>query len=287
MDLTRRTAIVSTSAAVVASAAVPAFGQPAPWQARHGLGATQYQAAFDELAGQGYRLIHVDGYDVAGAPQFAAIWDQSPGPPWVAHHNLTSDQYQQTFDQLGAQGYRLAKVSGYANAGAANYAAIWVQASGPAWQARHAMTSDQYQQMFDQLTGQGYRPTWVSGYAVAGAPWFAAIFDTGPGPVFLARHGLDSTGYQTAFDQAVAQGYRPRHVSGYSLADVPYFAAIWEYGQGPAWQAKHNLTGDQYQQALDGFAKQGMRLMDVSGYGIGPQAYYAAIWVEDYGAPPP
>lgn len=48
------------------------------------------------------------------------------------------------------------------------YAALWAKGPGPAWQARHGLTGAQYQQTFDQLVGQGYRPVDVSGYEVAG-----------------------------------------------------------------------------------------------------------------------
>jgi len=48
----------------------------------------------------------------------------------------------------------------------ANYAAIFEQRGGPAWEARHGLTSDQYQQTFNQLVGQGYRLVDVSGYEV-------------------------------------------------------------------------------------------------------------------------
>ncbi|MEH2020860.1 MAG: hypothetical protein V7K74_25635, partial [Nostoc sp.] len=33
------------------------------------------------------------------------------------------------------------------------YAAIWVKSGGPAWQARHGLTSAQYQATFDKLVG--------------------------------------------------------------------------------------------------------------------------------------
>jgi hypothetical protein len=33
----------------------------AQWQARHGLTSEQYQATFDDLANQGYRLVQVSG----------------------------------------------------------------------------------------------------------------------------------------------------------------------------------------------------------------------------------
>ena len=127
------------------------------WQARSGLTSAQYQTTFDQLVSQGYRLVDVSGYDVNGQDRYAAIWVKSAGPAWQARSGLTSAQYQATFDQLVGQGYRLVHVSGYSVNGQDRYAAIWEQSSGPAWQARHGLTSAEYQATFDQLVGQGYR----------------------------------------------------------------------------------------------------------------------------------
>ena len=44
------------------------------WQARHGLTAAEYQAAFDQLRATGYRLELVNGCTAGGRDHFAAIW---------------------------------------------------------------------------------------------------------------------------------------------------------------------------------------------------------------------
>lgn len=44
------------------------------------------------------------------------------------------------------------------------------------------------------------------------------------------------------------------------------------------WVARHGLTPAQYQNAFDDFAKQGFRLVSISGYVLNGQVQYAAIW---------
>jgi cytochrome c biogenesis factor len=83
------------------------------WVARHGMTSAQYQAEFDKYIGQGYRLVQVSGYGVNGRDLYAAIWDKSSSPAWVARHGMTSAQYQAEFDKYVAQGYHLVDVSGY------------------------------------------------------------------------------------------------------------------------------------------------------------------------------
>src|SRR5262249_31899248 len=146
------------------------------WEAHHRQTAAQYQATFNTLVGQGYRPICVSGYAIGGQDYYASIFEKSGGPAWQARHGLTSAQYQATFDQLAALGYRVVRVSGYAVSGQARYAAIW-EKSPATWQARHDVPGWQYQSVFNDLTGQGYRPVCVSGFGISGQDYYAAIFE--------------------------------------------------------------------------------------------------------------
>jgi hypothetical protein len=148
------------------------------WAARHGLTAAQYQAAFNEFTGQGYALDWVSGYLDGGQDRYAAIWRKmTNAPAWQARHGLTADQYQAFFNDMTAQGFKPAVVCGYSDGGQARYAAIFRKIAGaPAWQARHGLTSAQYQTTFDQLVAQGYRLELVNGYTVGGQDRFAAVW---------------------------------------------------------------------------------------------------------------
>ena len=49
----------------------------------------QYQATFDALVQQGFRLTCVSGYAENGEARYAAIWEQRGGPDWQARHGLS------------------------------------------------------------------------------------------------------------------------------------------------------------------------------------------------------
>jgi hypothetical protein len=201
-------------------------GGPA-WEARHGMESGLYQTEFDNWTKKGFRLTLVSGYSAPqGPPHFAAIWQKKSGPAWYARHGMSSTQYQQEFDQANQKGYRLTWVSGYGVGGQAYYAAIFEKKTGPAYVARHGLTSKEYQTVFDQLTKQGYRLLLVDGYTVNGQDLYAAIFEMSKGPVYVTHHGMTSTDYQTKFNQYVSQGYRLTLVSGYGDKEARY-AAIW------------------------------------------------------------
>jgi hypothetical protein len=254
-------------------AAIFEKGDGSAWEARHGIDGNTYQATFDSLVRQGFRLTYVNGYSEGRGARFNAIWEKRGGPAWQARHGLTAQQYQATFDSLVQQGFRLATVSGYAENGQARYAALWEQRAGPAWQARHGMSRAQYQQAFDDMMRQGFILTHVSAYRVNVDVLFAAIWERQDGVTMEARHGLTSSAYQRTFDQQVAAGRKLTCVSGYSDTGIARYAAIWRQQAPGPWQAHHGLTAVGYQQAFDDLRAQGFRPVQVSGYGDG---FYAA-----------
>jgi Bacterial tandem repeat domain 1 len=254
------------------------------FQARHNLTGTQYQTEFDRLAGQGYRLVDVSGYQDGGAVRYTGIWDQAPGPAWAARHGVTGAQYQAAFDELGAQGFRPVRINGFSDGNQARFAAIWEPATAP-WAARHGMTGAEYQAEFERMGAQGFRLVDVSSYRDGGPARFAAIWEQSPGPAWQARHGMTNAQYQAEFDRLAAQGYRLVRISGYEDGGDRY-AAIWEQTSGPAWQARHNLSAADYQATFDQLLFEGYRLVQVSGYTVGGQARFAAIWTQGDGSSP-
>ncbi len=201
------------------------------WVARHGLTAGAYQSAFTSLTSQGYRLRTVSGYTDRNAERYAAIWEKAGGPAWVARHGLTAGAYQSTFTSLTSQGYRLKVVSGYTVGGVVRYAAVWERSGGPAWAARHGLTSAQHQSTFNSMVAAGYRLTYVDGYATPQGQRFAAIYERSGGPAWEARHDLTSSAYQQLVNSWSARRMRPLTVSGYStstyVANQQRFATIW------------------------------------------------------------
>jgi hypothetical protein len=226
------------------------------------------------------------GRNTAGQPvalsrfttRFAALFEKDDGTPWQARHGMDANTYQTTFDQLLAQGFRLTSVGGYSEGRDARFNAVWVKRSGPAFQARHNLTAQQYQATFDDLVRQGFRPTTVSGYAINGEARFAAIFEQRTGPAFQARHNLTRAQYQQTFDELAGQGFVLLQVSGYRVDVDVRFAAIWEKQDGVPFEGHHGLTSSAYQITFDRLLGQGFRLACVGGYSDTGIARFVAVW---------
>jgi len=152
-----------------------------------------------------------------------------------------------------------------------------------AWVARHGLTSDDYQKAVEQYVGQGYRLTDVSGYAANGSARYAAIFEKANGPAWVARHGLTAAKYQAEFDANAKKGYRVVQINGYAVNGEARYAAIFEKSAGPAWAARHGMTAKQYQAEFDVQVKAGLRPVQISGYAVGGEARYAAIFEKSAG----
>ena len=198
------------------------------WAAHHNMTAAVYQQKFDEYAKQGYRPVMVDGYANGNAINFVAVWEKTSGPAWVAHHNMSAADYQAKFNTYQQQGYRLKWVSGYALGNDVYFAAIWDKSVGSLWIAKHNMTAAVYQSTFNDLVGQGYRPTLVSAYNVGNTDYYAAIWERKSGSAWVARHRMTGMGYQNEFDNQLYTGFKPVNVSGYARDGKANFAAIWE-----------------------------------------------------------
>jgi hypothetical protein len=154
------------------------------------------------------------------------------------------------------------------------------------WIARHGLTSERYQEAFNDYVGNhGMELIDVSGYGTA-TPLYAALWvKTASPPAWEARHGLTAADYQTTFNQLTAQGYSPVLVNGYATAAGPRFVCKFSKAPAGAWVARHGLTAPQYQAAFNDFVGQGYALDWVSGYFDGGQDLYAAIWRKIPGLP--
>lgn len=203
------------------------------WVAKHRMNANQYQQEFTSWANKGYRLVKVSGYAINGAAHYAAIWEKKSGPAWKTHHGMNSSVYQQKFNAYNGQGFRLTHLSAYTIKGQDYYAAIWEKTAGPAFSARHRLTTANYQQEFDNHYYTGFRPRLVSGYNINGQVQFAAIWDAGA----LKTSDLSKINHKI---QAFMNTY---NIPGLQIAVSKDEKLIFARGYGKADQENNLLMG--------------------------------------------
>ncbi|KAK2812879.1 hypothetical protein FQN49_008340 [Arthroderma sp. PD_2] len=185
------------------------FGKPAspskvPWLANHGVTREKYTTVFNDLKDKGYRPLYVQGYNTLrqylgeeyprrglgganisgyaiGAEQrFASVFEKTTGgPAWKAYAGMSSDGYQARFDELKKAGLYPVQISPYNVGGKVWYAGVWekVDAKAAKPYTRYGLTSSEYQALFDEWKGKGYKPTVVAGYIDGTTVKYAAIFN--------------------------------------------------------------------------------------------------------------
>jgi hypothetical protein len=63
------------------------------WQSRHGLSSAAFQALFDSLTYQGYRLVDLSGYTSNDKVLLTCLSEHFTSPAWNACFGMTSVEY--------------------------------------------------------------------------------------------------------------------------------------------------------------------------------------------------
>ncbi|KAK2756980.1 hypothetical protein FQN54_004948 [Arachnomyces sp. PD_36] len=251
------------------------------WHAYYRLNADAYQAKFDEMVEDGYRLNSVSGYEYEGEANFAVIFEQRESAAWMSHSGLTFEEYDAKFQEYLDEGYHVVQVNGYTIDDVDYYAAIWDKSPVGAWASRTGMSREYMQDYFDKYLEEGYIMTHVSGYERDGQALFAAVWEQRE-----AKHNWSSVGelnaedFQKEFDQKLEEGYRLVDVDGYQKDGTAYFVGIWNDSEACAWESRAELDSASFQELFDKYREEGYILRSFSGYNVGDEDRYAGIWVK-------
>ncbi|HUP02156.1 MAG TPA: hypothetical protein VM737_11660 [Gemmatimonadota bacterium] len=90
----------------------------------HYMTGADYQAKFDEFGDGGLTLVDAEAEELPEGLRFGGIWEPRPGS-WAARHGLSPAQYQEAFEELSAQGFRLYDIQGYADS--ERFIAVWTK----------------------------------------------------------------------------------------------------------------------------------------------------------------
>jgi len=104
-----------------------------------------------------------------------------------------------------------------------------------------------------------------------------------PGQKSATLTGLSEACFQVRFDDAVAAGYQPIAIDGYTIAGTPFFNVLLRPNR-PATAAYAGMTTADFKAKRSALAKQGYRLIHLDLYLRGSSSRrYNAVWVKDGG----
>jgi len=150
------------------------------------------------------------------------------------------------------------------------------------WVARHGLTGDEYQTLYDDLTADGYRLHQVDSYLDGGSVRYAAIFEIRPGHPVAAFHGLDDGAYAALVDDLKEAGYVPVNESTVEVGGSLYWTGLFEQVSVTGWTVQSVPAAD-YQDTFDDNYAAGRLLTYVHGFNTSAGPYITGIWVDPIG----
>ncbi len=130
----------------------------------------------------------------------------------------------------------------------AQYAAVWVKRSGPAYVATHGIDAAAYQSFFNTWSKKGYVPVLLSATGSRSNAIFTAVFEKRNYNSWVARHDMT----QAAFDDENAKAKKNNLIlktcTTYGSAIDRRYAAVWIPNPGfIKWRVYSNISAADYQ----------------------------------------
>jgi hypothetical protein len=183
--------------------------------------AAQFQEAFNTFRARNFRPERVQVLATADGSRYNAIWAPIDGQ-FESRADLTQEQYGATWTQMRAAGFVNTDVAGYATAAGPRFAGVWVKRATQGNATYVGMTAPEYQQRFNEMWAQGFRPVRFTAYGAGAETRYGAIWEKVPGQ-WVQRFGLTPAQFQAEYDARAAEGYRLHQIT--PLADR--YSAIW------------------------------------------------------------
>ncbi|HEX8392534.1 MAG TPA: C39 family peptidase [Longimicrobium sp.] len=146
------------------------------------------------------------------------------------------------------------------------------------WQSRYGMSPDAFQQAFDTLGPRGFVPAEIAALEVDGQVRYDAIWRQEPTVRWQSWHGVTGTVLQQKFDELAPQGFVPVVLVGYATREGTRFAAVWRRDADVGWSARFDMDAGGLARQVEERKNEGFAPVTISGYTVGGQTRYAAIW---------
>jgi CubicO group peptidase (beta-lactamase class C family) len=248
--------------------------------AYHGLDGAQHQQRFNELVGQGYRILSCSIYGDPASPRYAFVWVNRPGPAWQAIHGVDAAAFQSWFAHWTGLGYYPTLVSACGSSADPRFTAVLEQVGGGilrfGLRSGDPALSTTLEHQNQWAVQNGWILTSLAVYGGAADRRYAATWSPNPAKTFWHAHVNETaTTYQADFDAETQLPFRPGWVS---RASDGSYASVFRDDSVGDWVARHELTAAQYQTEFDTQVAAGRMPISVQGGGSGSATRYAAVF---------
>jgi len=220
-------------------------------------------------------VIHED--EAEGGPYTAALSFPAPDTAWKTASRSDSE-FRATHAAYRLRGYGLRRLSAFETRQGTRYSAIWQYGLGGAERVRTGMTLTAFRDSVERFAAEGYVLAHVDASATGSGARFAAIWDRSAGPAPRVFADLTAAQYREQRDSLTSKGLRPLQIAGYASADEARFAAVFASDTGQKRQVELAIPAVDFHSHAMIMLAQGHRLRDASGYVVGKQPFYTAVW---------
>ena len=275
-------AIPAVSSAIWPSAKEPCFYPPEQSEiAFHGVAASAYKAAFDQVTKCGYYPVWVDGFEVNGGNFYNAIFrSKSPPAGLVARHKLSLAQLNDLRkDLVEKQGYRLSFVDSYPDNGNILFSCIFVKDGGARTVVTPELKVAEHEARLDEMKKGGWVPVQVSSVFKSDLRFITTLYEKRNVGGWLMKSALTAQEYDALFNGKETKGMELVHLNAYTHNGSPRYAAIWhEKTPYTSLSAKHKLSAEEYQRQFDDHTGKGFLTRIVTGYELNNKMAFEGVW---------
>jgi CubicO group peptidase (beta-lactamase class C family) len=268
-----------------AGAAVPTM------QTYQDLSLSAHEAKVTELAGAGYRPLSVSIYGTATTPQFAAVWVQRSGPPFVTRANLDVPGLQAFYDYVSAFNYRITALSATGSPSAPRFAVVAEESSSRST-LRHSLTRwagwtptqpnppvGTYEHAINDARFWNQIPRALAIYGTADDPRWALVVEPNDAKVRWNTDGTNESATQYAA-RLTAQGEQRGRPTVLAVSPAPRLFSCFRNNELSGGSvSRHNLTASAYQTEIATQKSQGRYPITMDAGGSGSARRFAAVFV--------
>lgn len=239
----------------------------------------------DNATKNGYRFLSLSIHGSIRRPRYTAVLIRRSAI--VAQRDwpyLTSNQFQNIFDDQAQKGYGPVMISATGSSANPRFTAVF-QPQNRIPLTRHRLRSgsandpNTIQGMNKRAKENGLILSWVTVYGSSSDPRFAAIWTLNTENVIWNADGISETSseYQLRFNAQASGWCRPAHVT---LSGSKRYFSMFVHNEIGPWVARHNMTSSQYQSEFNKWVGKGFFPICVQGGGGGSFTRYAALFVK-------
>lgn len=248
--------------------------------ARHGYPAADFQRLFDHLADSGFWPELIDGYSVGGKPYLNFVWRPAKNA-WRAFFLVSPQKYQTEFNNATAAGFQPFQVESSLSGGQVRYTAIFRKGLAGKYLARHGLTVQAHDTVFNQAKQQNLNPVSDSVVSVGGQLFFTVLYRSDGIGAWQLKPIVKKSAYQALYNANAQAGRRPRYVQAYKHGNDIYYSVIFASAGAANRKDRHGLSASAYQTEYNSALNAGMLTRTVSGVDNAASNHeYIASWAK-------